>query len=386
MGYRIPFNRPCFEGNEQVYMAQAVANAHISGDGPFTKISSAFLQETLEVDRALLTTSCTHALEMAAILMDIQPGDEVIVPSFTFVSTINAFVLRGAWPIFVDIRPDTLNLDETQLERLITPRTRAILPVHYAGVACEMDAILSIANHHGITVVEDNAHGLFAKYKGKYLGTFGAMATQSFHETKNIMCGEGGALLLNQPDYIERAEIIREKGTDRSRFFRGLVDKYTWVDIGSSYLPSDLLAAFLYAQLEAYEKIQAKRQRIWEYYDTQLQDWATQHPVRLPTVPAHCEQAFHMFYLILPSLTVRTRLMAHLASRGISTVFHYLPLHVSEMGRRFDGKTGDCPVTEEISDCLLRLPFYNDMTVEESQIVVEAIREFDGWDGAHNSA
>ncbi|MDQ6832937.1 MAG: dTDP-4-amino-4,6-dideoxygalactose transaminase, partial [Chloroflexota bacterium] len=250
MSYAIPFNKACFEGNEQIYMAQAVANGHISGDGPYTKRAHALLEGEMDVRKVLLTTSCTHALEMAALLLNIQPGDEVIVPSFTFVSTINAFVLRGAWPVFVDIRPDTLNLDEKQLERLITPRTRAILPVHYAGVGCEMDTIMAIANRHDVAVVEDNAHGLFGKYKGKYLGTFGSMATQSFHETKNFTCGEGGALLINDPRYIERAEIIREKGTNRSRFFRGQVDKYTWVDVGSSYLASDILAAFLYAQLE----------------------------------------------------------------------------------------------------------------------------------------
>lgn len=378
MAYTIPFNRPCFEGNEQIYMAQAVANGHISGDGPYTKECHAFLERELNIPKALLTTSCTHALELAALLLDIQPGDEVIVPSFTFVSTINAFVLRGAWPVFVDIRPDTLNLDETQLERHITPRTRAILPVHYAGVGCEMETIMAIAARHGIAVVEDNAHGLFGKYNGQYLGTFGCMATQSFHETKNFTCGEGGALLINDPEYVERAEIIREKGTNRSRFFRGQVDKYTWVDVGSSYLSSDILAAFLYAQLEAREKIQTQRQRVWEYYNAHLQEWAAAHDVRLPIVPAHCEQSYHMFYLILPSLAERSALIAHLKERGIQSVFHYLPLHDSDMGRRFDGKQGDCPVTEAISDRLLRLPFYNHLTEAEQQRVVTAILEFDG--------
>jgi len=379
MTYTIPFNHPCFAGNEQVYMAQAVANGHISGDGPFTKRVHTLLERELGVPKSLLTTSCTHALELAALLLDIQPGDEVIVPSFTFVSTINAFVLRGAWPVFIDIRADTLNLDETQLERHITSRTRAILPVHYAGVGCEMDTIMAIAERYGIAVVEDNAHALFGKYKGKYLGTFGCMATQSFHETKNFTCGEGGALLINDPQYVERAEVIREKGTNRSRFFRGQVDKYTWVDVGSSYLPSDILAAFLSAQLEAREQIQAKRQRVWQCYHAHLWDWAAEHNVRVPFVPPHCEQPYHMFYLILPSLEERSALIAHLKARGIQSVFHYLPLHDSDMGRRFDGKSGDCPVTEHISDQMLRLPFYNDLAMEEQMRVIEALHTFDGW-------
>jgi len=313
---------------------------------------------------------------MTALLLDIQPGDEVIFPDFTFVSTVNAFVLRGARPVFADVRPDTLNLDEAQVERLITPRTRAIVPVHYAGVGCEMDAILGVAGRYGLAVVEDNAHGLFGKYKGRYLGTFGCLATQSFHETKNFTCGEGGALLINDPRYIERAEIIREKGTNRSRFFRGQVDKYTWVDVGSSYLPSDILAAFLYAQLEAREQIQAKRQRIWHYYYNCLRDWAAAHDVRLPVVPLHCEQPYHMFYLLLPSLAQRQALIAHLKSRGILAVFHYLPLHLSDMGRKFGGRPGDCPVTEDISDRLLRLPFYNDLSESMQAFVVDAIQAF----------
>jgi len=379
LSYTIPFNRACFEGNEQAYMAQAVANGHISGDGPFTKKAHALLETQLGVTRALLTTSCTHALELSALLLDIGPGDEVITPSFTFTSTINAFILRGAWPVFADIRPDTLNLDEAQLESLITPRTKAILPVHYAGVGCEMDAIMAIADRHGIAVVEDNAHGLFGKYRGRYLGTFGKMATQSFHETKNFTCGEGGALLINDDAYTERAEIIREKGTNRSKFFRGQVDKYGWVDVGSSYLSSDLLAAFLFAQLEQREAIQAKRKRIWEYYHAHLADWAARHHVRTPVVPDYCEQAYHMYYLLLPSLATRTRLIAHLRARGILAVFHYLPLNVSEMGRRYDGHTGQCPVTEALSDTLLRLPFFNELTEAEQATVVAALDEFDGW-------
>jgi dTDP-4-amino-4,6-dideoxygalactose transaminase len=314
---------------------------------------------------------------MAALLLDIQPGDEVIIPSFTFVSTVNAFVLRGAHPVFIDIRPDTLNLDESQLEDLITPRTRAIVPVHYAGVGCEMDTIGAIAAKHNIPIVEDNAHGLFGKYKGKHLGTFGAFATQSFHETKNVTCGEGGALIINEPDYIERAEIIREKGTNRSRFFRGQVDKYTWVDVGSSYLPSDILAAFLYAQLEAREEIQLNRRKIWEYYYLHLMTWAEENGVRLPVVPDYCEQSYHMFYLILPSLEYRQALIEHLKSRGILSVFHYLPLHLSDMGRHFGGMEGDCPVTEVVGDRLLRLPFYNDFSEPDQARVVEAIKEFE---------
>ncbi|GBC78108.1 dTDP-4-amino-4,6-dideoxygalactose transaminase [bacterium HR08] len=377
--YRIPFNWPSFEGQEQAYMVQAVANGHISGDGPFTEKCREILEKQLGALKVLLTPSGTHALELIALLLDIREGDEVIVPSFTFVSTANAFVLRGARPVFADIRPDTLNLDETQLERLITPRTRAIVVVHYAGVGCEMEAILETARRHGVAVVEDNAHGLFGTYKGKPLGTFGCLAALSFHETKNITCGEGGALIINDPQYIERAEIIREKGTDRARFFRGEVDKYTWVDVGSSYLLSDLLAAFLYAQLEVREQIQAKRRRIWEYYAEHLKEWAEAHGVRLPYVPPHCQQSYHLFYLLMPSLEERQALIAHLKARGILSVFHYQPLHLSAMGRRFGGHPGQCPVTEDVSDRLLRLPFYNAMTEEELAAVVSALKEFDGW-------
>jgi dTDP-4-amino-4,6-dideoxygalactose transaminase len=334
------------------------------------------LEQLLGVPRVLLTTSCTHALELAALLLDIQPGDEVICPAFTFVSTINAFVLRGARPVFVDVRPDTLNLDETQLEARITPRTRLILPVHYAGVGCEMDAILEIAERHGLPVVEDNAHGLFGKYRGHPLGAFGALAAQSFHETKNVTCGEGGALVINDPAFMERAEILREKGTDRSRFFRGQVDKYTWVDVGSSYLPSDLLAAFLYAQLEKWPEIQARRKHIWEFYFENLGAWAARSGARLPVVPPHCEQSYHLFYLLLPSLEYRQALIAHLKKNSILAVFHYLPLHLSQMGQRFGGRPGDCPVTESASDRLLRLPFYNSLSDADQCRVVEAIEAF----------
>lgn len=379
-GYKIPFNKASFAGNELAYIQEAVANGLISGDGSFTKRVHHLLEEALGVPKVLLTTSCTHALEMAALLLDIQAGDEVIVPSFTFVSTINAFVLRGATPVFADIRPDTLNLDERQLESLITERTKAILLVHYAGVACEMDAIMAIAERHNIPVVEDNAHALFATYRGRYLGTFGQLATQSFHETKNFTSGEGGALLINNPDLIERAEIIREKGTNRSRFFRGEIDKYTWVDLGSSYLPSDMLAGFLYAQLEHRDDIQGRRAQLWQTYDSELAAWAEEHAVQRPSVPNYVEQAYHMYYILLPSLAVRERLRTYLKERGILAVFHYLPLHLSDMGRELGGKAGDCPVTEDVADRLLRLPFYNSLSAADQAEVIAALHAFDGWE------
>ena len=373
---RIPFNRAGLTGNEFRYIFQALEIGHISGDGRFTTKCHELLEKELGVAKVLLTTSCTHALEMAALLLDIQAGDEVIVPSFTFVSTVNAFVLRGARPVFCDIRRDTLNLDESRLEHLITPQTKAILPVHYAGVGCEMESILAIAYRRGVAVVEDNAHGLFGKYKGKHLGTFGCLATQSFHETKNVTCGEGGALLINDASYIERAEVIREKGTNRGRFFRGQVDKYTWVDVGSSYLPSDVLAAFLFAQLEHRAEIQNRRQRIWKRYEGQLGGWAKRNGMQLPFVPEDCEQSWHMFYLLAPSLAARQALIAHLKARDILSVFHYLPLHLSDMGRRWGGKEGDCPVTECVSDRVLRLPFYNELSEDDQARVVAAVLDF----------
>lgn len=374
--FHIPFNKPTLVGNEFQYIAQAIQQGHISGDGSFTRQCHGLLEKILGVTKALLTTSCTHALDMSAILVDVQPGDEVIVPAFTFSSTVNAFVLRGGYPVFADIRPDTLNLDEQQLEALITPRTKAIAVVHYAGVGCEMDKILQIADRHGVAVIEDNAHGMFGKYRGQYLGTFGCMATQSFHETKNITCGEGGALLINDPQYIERAEIIREKGTDRSQFFRGQVDKYTWVDVGSSYLPSEILAAFLYAQLERWEEIQVKRRYIWERYRQQLGDWAVGKGVQLPAVPVHCEQPYHMFYLLMPSLEHRGALIEYLNECGILSVFHYLPLHLSAMGRRFGGREGMCPITEDVSARLLRLPFHNQLEESDQDRVISCIAKF----------
>ena len=374
--YDIPFNRACFEGNELAYIREAIERGHISGDGLFTERCAAFLEDALGVHRALLTTSCTHALEMAALLLDLDPGDEVIVPSFTFVSTANAFALRGARLVFADIRPDTLNLDEEGLPSLLTPRTKAIVPVHYAGIGCEMETIMGLAARYGATVVEDNAHGLFAAYKGKYLGTFGGLATLSFHETKNFTCGEGGALLINDPVLVERAEIIREKGTDRSRFFRGEVDKYTWVDIGSSYVLSDVLAAFLFAQFEGRSRILARRKLIWETYAARLTDWARDLGVRLPTVPGHCQSSHHLFHLIMPAPDTRDALIAHLRARRILSVFHYLPLHRSPMGRRCGGEQAACPVTEEVSARLVRLPLYNELSTSDQDRVIEAVLAF----------
>jgi dTDP-4-amino-4,6-dideoxygalactose transaminase len=371
---RIPFNRATLSGREFEYIQQAIDAAHLSGDGAFTKKCQALLERYTGSPKALLTTSCTHALEMAALLLDIQPGDEVICPSFTFVSSVNAFVLRGARPVFADVRPDTLNIDEAQLERHVSPRTRAIVVVHYAGVACEMDAIQRIAAAHDLAIVEDNAHGLFGSYRGRPLGSFGALATLSFHETKNVTCGEGGALLINDQAFVDRAEIVREKGTNRSRFFRGEVDKYSWVDIGSSYLPSELLAAFLLAQLEHAAEIQKKRRHVWETYREGLESWAVERNARLPIVPPHCDQAYHLFYMLMPDLDARERLRHHLAAEDVNGVFHYLPLHASEMGRRFGGAPGDCPVTERISDRLLRLPFHNGLSDDDLQRVLEAVR------------
>ena len=370
----IRFNRPYMTGGELTFIQEAISGGHISGDGPFTKRCQELLENLLGCKKILLTTSCTDALEMSALLLNIKPGDEVIVPSFTFVSTVNSYVLRGAVPRFIDIRPDTLNLDESQFEQLIGPRTKAVVPVHYAGVACEMDAILRIASNHGVAVIEDNAHGLFGRFHDRMLGTFGSLATLSFHETKNISCGEGGALLINDPAYIERAEILREKGTNRSRFFRGQVDKYSWVDIGSSFLPSDLLAAFLWSQLLEREAIQTLRCRVWNLYHEGLREWAADEEIRLPVIPAHCEQPYHMFYLIMPTPNDRDGLISHLRDRGIHAVFHYVPLHMSEMGR--SAGQADCAITESISSRLVRLPFYNSLTESDQLRVVDAVRQF----------
>lgn len=380
----IPFNRSSLQGRELAYIHETIGIGQVAGDQTFSRKCQKLLEEVLGVGKSLVTTSCTHSLEMAALLLDVKEDDEVVLPSFTFVSTANAFVLRGAKPVFCDIRPDTLNLDETKLEALITSRTKAIVPVHYAGVGCEMDAIMEIANRRGVAVIEDNAHGLFGKYKGRWLGTFGAMATQSFHETKNITCGEGGALLVNDPQYEERAEIIREKGTNRARFFRGQVDKYSWVDVGSSYVMSDVLAAFLYGQLEQWQSIQAKRRAIWESYDEALGTWCEERGVRRPIVPEHCEQAYHMYYLLMPSLEARTDFIEHLATHEIKAVFHYLPLHLSsfaesrELGAWSREQRAECPVTEDVSDRLVRLPFYTSMTGEEQSRVIEAVLKWPG--------
>lgn len=374
--YHIPFNKPTSTGKEVEYMASAIANSHISGDGFYTHKCQHFLEQLLGVPKVLLTTSCTHALEMAALLLELKPGDEVIIPSFTFVSTANAFALRGAKPVFADIQPDTLNLNPGDLEKLISPRTRAVVPVHYAGVGCDMQVIHEICAPREIQIIEDNAHGLFGKHRGQYLGTFGTLATQSFHETKNVTCGEGGALLINDPAMVGRAEIIREKGTNRSRFFRGQVDKYTWVDLGSSYLPSDILAAYLLAQLESWEEIQVNRQRIWERYHTELSQWSALNGIHIPFIPPESKQAFHMFYLLLPGLASRQAFIQHLKSYGILSVFHYQPLHLSEMGRKFGGRPGDCPVTEQISDRLVRLPFYSNLSENEQTQVIDAVLAF----------
>ena len=374
--YDIPFNRPWSTGREYAYVRECVDSGHTSGNGPFTKRCEAVLDELIGARRTLLTTSCTDALEMCALLLRIQAGDEVIVPSFTFVSSANAFAIFGARPVFADVRADTLNIDPDHIAALVSPRTRAIVVVHYAGVPCDMNAITKIAAQHGIPVIEDNAHGLMATYRGKPLGSIGALATQSFHETKNVICGEGGALVVNEPDLVQRAEIIRDKGTNRARFFRGEVDKYSWVDLGSSYLPSDLTAAFLLAQLEARDEIQCMRREIWDRYADGLAAWAAQIGAELPTVPDGCEQAYHMFHLRLPTADARNDFIDHLRSHRVQSVFHYVPLHLSEMGARLGGRPGQCPVTEDSSARLVRLPFFNALTPDEQGRVIEAVSSF----------
>jgi dTDP-4-amino-4,6-dideoxygalactose transaminase len=373
---RIPFHRPSLRGGEHDHVARALAGSRLAGDGELGRRCERILESAVGTRRALLTTSCTHALELCALLLDLEHGDEVIVPSFTFTSTANAFALRGARPVFADVRPDTLNLDESRLEALITARTRAIVVVHYAGVGCEMDAIAELAGAHGLEVIEDNAHGLFASYRGRQLGTLGALATQSFHDTKNFTCGEGGALLINDDRHATRAEILREKGTDRSRFFRGEVDRYTWQDLGSSYVLSEILAAVLLGQLESRAEIQASRRRIWERYLAELATWAARVGATLPVVPPHCESAHHLFHVLLPDLERRDALLAHLRARGVQAVFHYLPLHCSPMGLRLGGRPGSCPVTESVSERLVRLPFFTDMADDEQRIVIDAVTSF----------
>ena len=374
-GIDIPFNRPAVGDREKAYIAEVLSSAHLSGDGPLTRRCSALLEQILGAPRVLLTTSCTHALELSALLLDVGPGDEVIVPSFAFVSTANAYLIRGGRPRFVDVRPDTLNIDETQLEAAITPRTKAIVLLHYGGIACDLETVLEIAGRLGIAVVEDNAHGLFASYAGQPLGTFGCLSAQSFHETKNVTCGEGGALVINDPRHVARAEILREKGTDRKLFFRGEIDRYTWVDLGSSYLPSEILAAVLFGQLEAREQTQAVRRRVWTTYADRLEAWARENDVRLPAVPERCTQPYHHFCLILPTPECRARLIACLGRAGILSVFHYQPLHVSKMGLALGGRAGDCPVSEWVSERLVRLPFFTGLTeVEQARVIDEVVR------------
>ena len=374
---KIVFNRASFVGKELKYISEAIQNAHISGNGPFTERAEMLLEEILDhPSKVLLTTSCTHALEMAAILLDLKPGDEVIVPSYTFVTSALAFHMHGAKIVFSDIKPETLTLDEKLLQKLVTEKTRAIIPVHYGGVSCEMDQILDIATKNNIIVIEDNAHGLFGKYKGKNLGTLGHMATQSFHETKNVSCGEGGALVINDTSYVERAEVIREKGTDRSKFFRGQIDKYSWTDRGSSYVMSDLLAACLCAQLLESEMIQEKRSERWEFYNSNLKGWAKENSVDLPFVPEYCEHPSHLFYLLMPSESTRNSLINFLKENDIQAVFHYLPLNSSPMAKKIGSNGREMPVTENVSKRLLRLPLYLDLDMKEMSYIVEKIKEF----------
>jgi dTDP-4-amino-4,6-dideoxygalactose transaminase len=376
MTYRIPFNRPTSAPDAAAIVSGVLATGPLAGNGPFTRECETRLGEVTGSPRALLTSSCTAALEMSAQLLKAEPGDEVIVPSFTFVSTANAFAVHGLRPVFADCRPDTLNVDAETLAPHVGPRTKAIVAMHYGGVACAMTPILDLARRHGLTVIEDNAHGLFGRHHGQPLGTFGALSTQSFHETKNVTCGEGGALLVNDGALVDRAEIIREKGTNRSRFFRGEVDRYTWVDRGSNYLPSELQAACLAAQLRAHASIQAARAAIWQRYDAELADWASVNGVRTPVVPDGCEHPAHLYYVLMPDADARNRLIAHLKSHGILAVFHYVQLHTSPMGRRFGGAPGTCPVAEDVSERLLRLPFYTDLTADEQRDVIETVRRF----------
>jgi len=372
----IPFNKAFHTGKEQEFIQDAIRKNHISGDGYYTKLINKFIQEKFNINRALMTTSCTHALDMAAMLIDLKPGDEVILPSYTFVSTVNAIVLRGAIPVFIDIVPSTLNIDSNKIEDKITKRTKAIFPVHYAGVGCEMDLIMDIAQKHDLYVVEDAAQGVNAKYNGQYLGSIGHIGSYSFHETKNYSCGEGGAITINSlnQELIERAEIIREKGTNRSKFFRGQVDKYTWVDIGSSYLPSDILAAFLWAQFQELDNINELRRTIYNRYYETLLPYEERGILRLPVIPPNCESNFHMFYILLPDENRRNEVIYKLKVKGINSVFHYIPLHSSPMGQQFGYKVGDLPITEDLSSRLLRLPMYAGMTMDEQEYVLENLQ------------
>jgi dTDP-4-amino-4,6-dideoxygalactose transaminase len=376
MPTEIPFNKPFIAGKELYYIARAVALGNIGGDGYFTQQCCQLLQERFGIHRVLMVPSCTAALEMAALLCDLGPGDEVILPSFTFVSTANAVVRLGARPVFVDVRPDTLNLDETLVEEAITPRTRAIFPIHYAGVGCAMDRLLTIARQFKLRVVEDAAQAVNAWYEGRALGSLGDLGTYSFHETKNYICGEGGALCINDPALVERAEIIRDKGTNRRQFFRGQVDKYTWVDIGSSYVPSEVCCAFLFAQLEMMDAITQRRAAITAYYQTHLQPLEQEGLLRLPRIPERCQINHHLFYVLLPDLVTRQKLLEYLRSQNIHAVFHYVPLHSSPMGQKFGYRQGNLPVTEDISDRLVRLPVFHTITTEEQARVVREISNF----------
>jgi len=374
---KIPFNKPFIAGKELFYIAQAVIeNNHTAGDGPFTKKCQLWLEERLGCRKVLLTHSCTAALEMSAILADIEPGDEIIMPSYTFVSTASSFVLRGGVPVFIDIRPDTLNINENMIEAALTARTRAILPVHYAGISCEMDIIMDIARRHNLFVIEDAAQGIMSTYKGRPLGSIGHFGACSFHETKNIISGEGGALLINDEKFIERAEIIREKGTNRSKFFRGQVDKYTWVDVGSSYLPSDIIAAFLYAQMENADQIIAKRNLLYALYMEDLRPLAEKGYIQLPFILNDCCSNGHIFYIITRSLKERTELAQFLKDQDIMAVFHYVPLHSSPAGKLYGRTNGTLEVTERVSDCLLRLPLYYEMRNDDVHSVTVKIRSF----------
>lgn len=372
---KIPFNKPYMTGKELWYVSQAHANGHLAGDGIFTKKCSAWLEQRIGCRKALLTHSCTAALEMAAILARIQPGDEIIMPSYTFVSTANAFALRGGIPVFVDIRPDTFNIDETLIEAAITPKTRAIVAVHYAGVGCEMDAIMSIAEKYGLLVIEDAAQGIMSTYKGRPLGSIGHLAALSFHETKNIISGEGGALLVNDPRFTESAEIIREKGTNRSLFFRGQVDKYTWVDFGSSYLPSELIAAFLWAQMEEADTITQRRLDLWDTYHASFEEKEHEGKIRRPVIPADCTHNAHMYYLLLPDLDRRTAFIDALKEKGIGAVFHYVPLDSSPMGEKCGRKSGQLTQTRLLSERLVRLPLWLGLEEFQSLVIDEVAAE-----------
>jgi dTDP-4-amino-4,6-dideoxygalactose transaminase len=372
----IPFNRPFLTGNELRYIEEAHGRGHLAGDGQFTKRCHEWLQAETGAAKALLTHSCTAALEMTALLAEIAPGDEVIMPSYTFVSTANAFCLRGGIPVFVDIRPDTLNIDETLIEAAITSRTRAICVVHYAGVGCDMDVIMEIAQRRGLIVIEDAAQGVLARYGGRPLGAFGALSALSFHETKNIIAGEGGALLINDARYIERAEVIREKGTNRSKFFRGQVDKYTWCDVGSSFLPGEIAAAFLCAQMEQADAITERRLQIWNRYRQELADLERRERIRLPVVPARCAHNAHMFYVLLRDLAERTRFIEHLKQRGIQSVFHYVPLHSSPAGRRLARAHGTLERTDEMSERIVRLPLWLGLESHQEQVIAATYEFF----------